>query len=57
MSTINIDLAADTILNVMIGQQDENEVREVVFDYSGWYTTYGSGTISLAIQRPKDEWP
>ena len=57
MSTINIDLAADTILNVMIGQQDENEVREVVFDYSGWYTTYGSGTISLAIQRAKDEWP
>ena len=57
MSTINIDLAADTILNVMIGQQEENEVREVVFDYSGWYTTYGSGTISLAIQRPKDEWP
>lgn len=57
MSTINIDLAADTILNVMIGQQGENEVREVVFDYSGWYTTYGSGTISLAIQRPKDEWP
>lgn len=57
MSTINIDLAADTILNVMIGQQDENEVREVVFDFSGWYTTYGSGTISLAIQRPKDEWP
>ena len=57
MSKINIDLAADTILNVMIGQQDENEVREVVFDFSGWYTTYGSGTISLAIQRPKDEWP
>ena len=57
MSTINIDLAADTILNVMIGQQDENEVREVIFDFSGWYTTYGSGTISLAIQRPKDEWP
>lgn len=57
MSTINIDLSADTILNVMIGQQDENEVREVVFDFSGWYTAYGSGTISLAIQRPKDEWP
>ena len=57
MSTINIDLAADTILNVMIGQQEENEVREVVFDFSGWYTTYGSGTLSLAIQRPKDEWP
>ena len=57
MSSVNIDLAADTILNVMVGQQDENEVREVVFDFSDWYTTYGSGTISLAIQRPKDEWP
>lgn len=57
MSSVNINLAADTILNVMVGQQDENEVREVVFDFSDWYTTYGSGTISLAIQRPKDEWP
>jgi len=57
MSSVNIDLAADAILNVMVGQQDENEVREVVFDFSDWYTTYGSGTISLAIQRPKDEWP
>ena len=57
MSTVNIDLAAGTILNVMIGQQDENEVREVVFDFSDWYTTYGSGTITLAIQRSKDEWP
>lgn len=57
MSTVNINLAADTILNVMVGQQDENEVREVVFDFSDWYTTYGSGTLSLAIQRPKDEWP
>ena len=57
MSTVNIDLSSDTQLNMILGQQDETEVREVVFDFSGWYTTYGSGTISLSVQRSKDEWP
>ena len=57
MSTVNINLSSDTQLNMILGQQDETEVREVVFDFSGWYTTYGSGTISLSVQRHKDEWP
>ena len=57
MSTVNIDLSSDTQLNMILGQQDETEVREVVFDFSGWYTTYGSGTISLSVQRSKDQWP
>ena len=57
MGTVNIDLSSDTQLNMILGQQDETEVREVVFDFSGWYTTYGSGTISLSVQRSKDQWP
>lgn len=57
MSTVNINLSSDTQLNMILGQQDETEVREVVFDFSGWYTTYGSGTISLSVQRSKDQWP
>lgn len=57
MSTINIDLGEATQLNVLVGQQDENEVQSVVFDFSDWYTAYGSGTLSLSIQRSKDEWP
>ena len=57
MGTVNINLSSDTQLNMILGQQDETEVREVVFDFSGWYTTYGSGTISLSVQRSKDQWP
>lgn len=57
MGTVNVTLGEDTRLNLILGQQDENEVREVVFDFSGWYTTYGSGTISLSVQRSKDQWP
>lgn len=57
MGTVNVTLGEDTRLNLILGQQDENEVREVVFDFSGWYATYGSGTISLSVQRSKDQWP
>lgn len=39
---------------LIIGWQGENEVTQVQFDVSGWKDTYGTGTFSLLIQRPKE---
>lgn len=57
MGTVNVVLGEDTRLNLILGQQLENAVTEVVFDFSAWQTTYGSGTLALSVQRPGDEMP
>lgn len=57
MGTVNIDLAEDLQLNLPLGQQLENAVTEVVFDFSSWQTAYGSGTIGLSVQRHGDAMP
>ena len=57
MGTVNVTLGDATQLNLVLGQQNENEVTEVVFDFSAWYTAYGSGTLSLSVQRPGDDQP
>ena len=57
MGTVNVTLGDATRLNLPLGQQMENEVTEVVFDFSAWKTAYGSGTISLSVQRPGDSQP
>ena len=57
MGTVNVVLGEDTRLNLILGQQLENAVTSVVFDFSAWQTTYGSGTLALSVQRPGDEMP
>ena len=57
MGTVNVVLGEDTRLNLILGQQLENAVTEVVFDFSAWKTTYGSGTLALSVQRPGDDQP
>jgi len=57
MGTVNVVLGEDTRLNLILGQQLENAVTEVVFDFSAWQTTYGTGTLALSVQRPGDEMP
>lgn len=57
MGTINVTLGDATQLNLPLGRQLENEVTEVVFDFSAWNTTYGAGTLSLSVQRKGDEMP
>ena len=57
MGTVNVTLGDATQLNLILGQQNENEVTEVVFNYAAWKTAYGSGTLSLSVQRPGDQQP
>ena len=57
MGTVNVVLGEDTRLNLILGQQLENAVTSVVFDFSAWQTTYGAGTLALSVQRPGDEMP
>lgn len=57
MGTFNINLGKDTQLNLILGQQLENEVTEVVFDFSAWQSAYGSGTVGLSVQRHGDDRP
>ena len=57
MGTFNISVSDDHNEKLLLGQQMENEVTEVVFDFSDWATEYGSGTISLSVQRPGDSQP
>lgn len=57
MGTININLSDSTELNLPIGRQMENEVTAVAFDFSDWVATYGSGTLSLSVQRKGDAMP
>lgn len=57
MGTVNINLGEDTQLNLVLGQQLENEVTEVVFDFSAWQFAYGSGIVGLSVQRHGDDRP
>lgn len=57
MKTINVDLATGEALNLHVGQQGENAVTQVVFDFSALKTEFGTGTLSLSVQRPKEPTP
>lgn len=57
MSVFNVNLGEDQKINLILGQQGENAVTSVVFDFSAWSTEFGSGTLSLSVQRPGDALP
>ena len=56
-TVVNVTLGDDTRLNLILGQQLENAVTAVVFDFSAWKTEFGSGTVGLSVQRHKDKLP
>ena len=56
-TVVNVTLGDDTRLNLILGQQLENAVTAVVFDFSAWKTEFGSGTVGLSVQRHKDKMP
>lgn len=57
MKTINVDLSSNEALNLIVGRQGENEVTQVVFDFSALKTEFGTGTLSLSVKRPKEYVP
>lgn len=57
MNTINVDLSTGEALNLPIGRQGENNVTQVVFNFSALNTEFGSGTLSLSVKRPKEYVP
>lgn len=57
MNTINVDLSTGEALNLPIGRQGENNVTQVIFDFSALKTEFGSGTLSLSVKRPKEYVP
>lgn len=57
MGTVNVTLGDGKKLNLVLGQQLENAVTAVVFDFSAWKTEFGSGTLSLSVQRHGDDQP
>lgn len=57
MGTVNVTLGDGKKLNLILGQQLENAVTAVVFDFSAWKTEFGSGTLGLSVQRHGDDQP
>ena len=57
MKTINVDLSTGEALNLLIGRQGENNVTQVIFDFSALKTEFGTGTLSLSVKRPKEYVP
>ena len=57
MGTVNVTLGDGKKLNLVLGQQLENAVTAVVFDFSAWQTEFGSGTLGLSVQRHGDTQP
>lgn len=57
MGTVNVTLGDGKKLNLVLGQQLENAVTAVVFDFSAWQTELGSGTLGLSVQRHGDTQP
>lgn len=52
-----IDLSTNETTLLVIGQQGENEAETFDFDFSSFVEEFGSGTITLAVQRPHDDNP
>lgn len=57
MGTVNVTLGDGEKLNLVLGQQLENAVTAVVFNFSAWKTEFGSGTLGLSVQRHGDDQP
>ena len=56
MITINLSPEALPLLSnpLPLGIRGENEVTQVVLDFSSWVQRYGSGVVTLEVRRPGD---
>lgn len=52
-----IDVTSTKTFTINLGRQGENDITEVVFDYSGLADEYGEGTLSCIVQRKKTDDP
>ena len=56
MNIINIKLGVDTqpCSAITLGRRGENEVTQVVVDFSSWVEEFGAGVITLLAMRSRD---
>jgi hypothetical protein len=56
MNIINIVLGVDTqpCSSITLGRRGENEVTQVVVDFSSWVEEFGAGVITLLAMRSQD---
>ena len=52
-----IDVTSTKTFTINLGRQGENDITEIVFDYSGLVEEYGEGTLSCIVQRKKTDDP
>ena len=52
-----IDVMSTKSFTINLGRQGENDITEIVFDYSGLAEEYGEGTLSCIVQRKKTDDP
>ena len=52
-----IDVTSTKSFTINLGRQGENDITEIVFDYSGLVEEYGEGTLSCIVQRKKTDDP
>lgn len=57
MSTFRINVAERYQKPLVIGYMRENEIVQVEFEMGDWIEKYGSGTVSLSVQRQRDKNP
>ena len=56
MNIVNITLGVDTqpCSSITLGRRGENEVTQVVIDFSSWVEEFGAGVITLLAMRSQD---
>lgn len=52
-----IDVTSTKTFTINLGRQGENDITEIIFDYSGLVEEYGEGTLSCIVQRKKTDDP
>lgn len=52
-----IDVTSTKSLTINLGRQGENDITEIIFDYSGLAEEYGEGVLSCIVQRKKTDDP
>lgn len=52
-----IDVTSTKSFTINLGRQGENDITEIIFDYSGLAEEYGEGILSCIVQRRKGDDP
>lgn len=52
-----IDVTSTKSFAINLGRQGENDITEIIFDYSGLAEEYGEGILSCIVQRRKGDDP